>query len=149
MFKLNTRERLSLWKSFRNDIGRLSIEEALNKTLSFWQSCPFVPYYLNYHDSSNWPDPWQLIEENCYCDIAKVLGIVYTLHLSDHGSNLNPEIRVYYDANSSHQYHIAYLCHGKYVLNLIDGQVVNKEHINQSFRLICCYTAKDLQLEKY
>jgi hypothetical protein len=108
-----------------------------------------VPFYLEVDQPQTWPDPWQLIEENYYCDLAKCLGIVYTLFLSKHGQVINPEIRIYYDTKSRFTYHIAYLCQGKYVLNLIEGEIVNKEQINKELKLKHCYTAVDLKLEQY
>lgn len=149
MFKLNTNERLSRWKEFREEISSLSIDSAIQKVLDFWERCPFIPFYLEADSPDKWPDPWELIHENYYCDLAKVLGIVYTLHLSAHKNTIVPEIRVYYDNKKRHTYHIAYLCQGKYVLNLIEGEVVNKEHINQNLKLKHCYTAVDLKLEQY
>jgi hypothetical protein len=149
MFRLNSSERFSRWKSFRQELASQSLEEALDQVLNFWHSCPFIPFYLSHENPATWPDPWQLIEENYYCDLAKVLGIVYTLHLSIHGNKLEPEIRAYYDSDTRHTYHIAYLCQGKYVLNLIEGEIVNKEHINQKLKLKYCYTAADLKLEQY
>jgi hypothetical protein len=149
MFKLKPRDRLDRWKSFRHSINKISLVEAINSTNQLWASCPFIPYYLDPSDPTNWPDPWNLLIENYYCDLAKVLGIVYTLHLTDHGKYIFPEIRTYNHVENGHTYHIAYLCQGKYVLNLIEGDVVNKEHINQELKLIRCYTAADLKLEQY
>lgn len=149
MFKLSTAGRLSQWKNFRNYISSLSLEKAIAETMSFWQSCPFSPCYLDHGHAESWPNPWTLIEENYYCDLAKVLGIVYTLHLSDHKNSIEPEIHIYYNPQSRYYYHIAYLCQGKYVLNLIEGEIVNKQHINQDLQLKYCYTAIDLKLEQY
>jgi hypothetical protein len=146
---MNTSERFSRWKSFRQELASLSLEEALDHVMNFWNSCPFIPFYLNHDDPSTWPDPWQLIEENYYCDLAKALGIVYTLHLSSHGKQLEPEIRVYYDPNTRYTYHIAYFNQGKYVINLVEDEIVNNTHINQRLKLKYCYTAKDLKLEQY
>lgn len=149
MFKLKPRERFSLWLSFRKNLDPLPLEEALIKTLTFWQSCPFSPYYLGYEDLSTWPDPWQLIEENCYCDLAKCLGIVYTLYLTAHRDNLDPEIWVYIDKKTRQLYNLVVFQQGKYVINLIEGEVVNKEQINQDLKLKYRYTAVDLKLEQY
>ena len=149
MFRLNTSERLSRWKSFRQELGSLSLEESLVKVLHFWQHCPFIPFYLSLDTPEIWPDPWQLIEENYYCDLAKALGIVYTLHLSSHGKQLESEIRVYYDPDTQYTYHIAYFNQGKYVINLVEDEIVNNTHINQRLKLKYCYTAKDLKLEQY
>lgn len=30
-----------------------------------------------------WPDPWQLLSDNIYCDLARGLGILYTITLLD------------------------------------------------------------------
>lgn len=149
MFKLSTSDRLRRWKSIRQNLDKLSFVEAMQTTVNLWQSCPFSPFYLDPETPGMWPDPWQLLEENTYCDLAKVLGIVYTLHLSSHKPVLEPEIRIYYDPKTKYNFHIAYLSGGKYVLNLIEDEIVNKEHINQELKLKYCYTAVDLKLEQY
>lgn len=148
MFKLPTNERLSRWKSFRASLDDLPLGEAVRQTNDFWHSCPFIPFYLD-ESVENWPDPWQLIEENYYCELAKALGIVYTLHLSKHQQNLDPEIRIYYDEKTKYTYHIVYLCDGKYVLNMVEGEVVNKDLIDKELILKHRYTAEDMKLEKY
>ena len=149
MFKLSTSDRLDRWKSFRYSLNEFSIGKAVELTNELWAACPFTPFYLDPDTPQNWPDPWTLLDENYYCDLAKVLGIIYTLHLCDHGKNLNPELRIYTNTKTRHTYHIAYLCDGKYVLNLIEGEIVNKEHINQELKLRYRYTAADLKLEQY
>ena len=149
MFKLKPSDRLDRWKSFRFSLNEFSIGKAIELTNELWAACPFTPFYLDPESPDSWPDPWTLLEENYYCDLAKVLGIIYTLHLCDHGKNLQPELRIYTNTKTRHTYHIAYLCDGKYVLNLIEGEILNKEHINQEFKLKHRYTAADLKLEQY
>ena len=149
MFKQSLRNRLNEWKSLRDKLNQCSLSIAVKKTQELWQLCPFTPFYLDPELPHEWPDPWQLLAENYYCDLAKCLGIIYTLHLTAHKDQLFPEIRTYLDPTTRYDYHIAYLCHGKYVLNLIEGEIVNKEHINQQLKLKRCYTAADLKLEQY
>lgn len=149
MFKLSTYDRLSRWRSFRLQLNDLSLIEAIYRTNDYWASCPFIPYYLDPADTNNWPNPWDLVAENYYCDLAKVLGIVYTLHLTTHRNVLYPKIYVYFNHINKHTYHIADFCEGKYVLNLVEGDIVNKQHINQDFKLKYCYLAADLKLEQY
>lgn len=149
MFKLSASDRLSRWKLFRRHLDTLPLAEAISKTEELWNKCPFHPFYLDITDPTTWPDPWQLITENYYCDLAKSLGMLYTLHLTAHNEELFPELRVYFDPDTRYYYHIAYLCDGKYVLNLIEGEIVNKEHINQRLKLKYRYTANDLKLDQY
>ncbi len=149
MFKLKPSDRLDRWKSFRLALNDFSMDKAVESTNELWASCPFTPFYLDPADPTSWPDPWTLLVENYYCDLAKMLGIIYTLYLSNHGKVLCPELRTYTDTVTRHTYHIAYLCYGKYVLNLVEGEVVNKEHITQQLKLKHCYTAVDLKLEQY
>jgi hypothetical protein len=149
MFKLLPKNRLSEWKSIRDKLSQVELPIAIAKAQELWHSCPFTPFYLDPDNPKDWPDPWQLLTENYYCDLAKCLGIVYTLHLTAHKDQLFPEIRTYLDPNTRYDFLIAYLCHGKYVLNLIEGEVVNKEHINRQLKLKRCYTAIDLKLEQY
>jgi hypothetical protein len=149
MFKLSTSDRLNRWKAFRRQLNNITLLEALVETQEFWNQCPFYPHYLDVSEPSSWPDPWQLITENYYCDLAKSLGIIYTLYLTTHKDYLFPELRVYFDPDNLYYYHIAYMCHGKYVLNLVQNEIVNKQHINQELKLKYCYTAIDLKLEQY
>jgi len=127
----------------------MPLAEAIKETHDFWTCCPFTPYYLNPAEPEQWPNPWDLIIENCYCDLAKVLGLVYTLYLTSHRCSISPEIRIYLNQKTHHTYHIADFCNGKYVLNLVESEIVNKQHINQDFILKYCYSAADLKLEQY
>ena len=149
MFNLKTStSRLKCWKNLRFKINQLSLEEALQETIEFWQSCPWTAFYLDLNNPKSWPNPWELIDDNYYCDLAKVLGIVYTLNLSEHGKNLVIEVRVYTDPKTGYQYCIAYLDQGKYVLNLIDNQILNKTDITETLTLKRCYDATELKLEQ-
>jgi len=148
MFKLRTSaSRLKCWKNFRFKINQLPFEEALQETIDFWQPCPWTAFYLDLDNPESWPNAWDLIIDNYYCDLAKVLGIVYTLYHSKHGTNLELEVHVYVDSNTGYQYCVAYLNQGKYVLNLIDNQVLNKTDIAETLTLKRCYDATELTLE--
>jgi hypothetical protein len=89
-----------------------------------------------------------LIEENYYCDLAKSLGMLYTLYLSDHKSYLEFELRRYQDTESRLMYNLAYLNQGKYVLNLVDSQVVNNTSIDKKLKLIRSWNS-ELNLQQY
>jgi len=149
MWKLDTSERMGSWLAFRKTLDNLPLEQAVDSVVSFWQGCPFVPYYLDPNVPEEWPTPWELILENHYCDLAKALGMLYTLYFTSHGKNLDVEIRVYYDPETKFTYNLAFLNQGKYVLNFRDDSIVNIESINKNLKLQNCYSSADLKLEEY
>ena len=113
----------------------------------FWSRAPFTPYHLE-SNPETWPDPWTLIEENYYCDIAKCLGIMYTVTLTQHKQELTVDYRVYQDS-IGHEYNLAWINQGKYILNLIDGEVVNIEQFDKTLTLVKQYSESELRLDSY
>ena len=102
MFKLSAEDRLRSWRDFRSSLDSLPLDKALEQTAKLWSHAPFSPYYLDPADVKNWPNPWQLIKENYYCDIAKCLGIIYTISLTTHRNNLDIEFRSYINPKNRH-----------------------------------------------
>lgn len=146
MWTLTPSERLRFWYDFRQKLNTATKIEAIQSTTSLWSFAPFVKHYLHHSDLTNWPDPWELIYENRYCDLAKCLGMFYTLHLSNHRPYL--EIRVYQDILTKEQYNLVWIDKGKYVLNYVFNEVVNKEQIEKNMQLIKIITVDDLNMKK-
>ena len=149
MFQLRPEDRLRSWREFRVFIESLPLEHALTQTAEFWARAPFVPYNLDSSTPGTWPDPWTLIYENVYCDVAKCLGIVYTVALTNHRLNTSIEVRTYQDPKTGYDYNLACFDQGKYILNMIDGEVVNIKLVNETLNLKRQYSEKELQLESY
>ena len=146
MFKLPASERLVRWRDFRKSLDALPLEKAIESTVDLWHGCPFSPYYLDPDKPETWPNPWTLIEENYYCDIAKSLGILYTIKFTQH--NPEVELRIYIDPKTRYSYNLVWIEQGKYVLNLISDQVVNKTHVEKNLKLKVKYD-KELNLNSY
>lgn len=146
MFKLAATERLTRWREFRKSLDNLPLDAACQAVSDFWQSCPFSPYYLDWDKPAEWPNPWTLIEENYYCDIAKALGILYTIKFTKH--NPDVELRVYYDPETKYSYNLVWVDGGKYVINLVSDEVVNKEHVTKNLKLKVKYD-QELNLNSY
>jgi hypothetical protein len=149
MWNLSPDDRLDHWRDFRRELDTLSTEQALQQCSHLWSYAPFVQRYLTPERVNSWPNPWELLAENRYCDLAKALGIVYTLHLSDHGSTLDLGILVCQDPESRGQYNLAWINEGKYVLNLSHDEVVNTQHVQPHLALEFKYTSQDLGMNKY
>jgi hypothetical protein len=146
MWKLKASERITHWREFRKQLEDLTLEQAVESVADFWQTCPFTPYYLEAGQPTEWPDPWTLLADNYYCDLAKCLGIVYTVALTKH-ITAEPEIHIYRDSETRLTYHLAVFDQGKYVINLVDGEVVNIKSLNKTMQLQYRYTRKDLKIE--
>lgn len=149
MWKLDPGERIAQWRIFRKSLDLLPLEIAIANTALYWQNCPFSPYYLDPADPESWPDPWSLVYENHYCDIAKCLGIVYTIALTRHKIDLDIEIRVYQDIDTKYTYNLVWINQGKYIANLIDGELANTSHLKSTLVLQKTHTAIELQLNNY
>ena len=80
---VNFSSRLESWNQLRDSCQTLPIESALSAINTWWFDVPWKPYYLHWDDQTFWPDPWQLLSDNWYCDLARGLGILYTITLLD------------------------------------------------------------------
>jgi hypothetical protein len=66
---------------------------------------------LHWDDRADWPDPWQLLSDNIYCDLARGLGILYTITVLDR-DDLQDAVLV-----DSDQGNLVLVENGKYILN--------------------------------
>lgn len=148
MWKLTPADRLEHWKRFRREIESMEFEAALDSVARFWSRAPFTPFYLEHDQAATWPDPWTLIAENCYCDLAKALGILYTIHLTAHKEH-DLRLSIYKRRGTLHQYNLVWIDNGKYVLNLESGEVVNKKSMPEDLVHIVDYSSAELGLDRY
>ena len=83
MWPANFGGRLESWNQLRQQVQAMPEVQTLQLINAWWYNCPWKPYYLHWDDQPNWPDPWQLLSDNYYCDLARGLGILYTITLLD------------------------------------------------------------------
>lgn len=79
VFQQSYENRLQEWYRLRKQIIPLSTKEKAEFADAWWQKAPQVNHYLHPDDITNWPNPWDLLVDNTYCEIARGLGICYTL----------------------------------------------------------------------
>ena len=148
-WNLRVNDRLTQWKDFRHQLDRLPLESAVVELNNMWSSAPFVNYNLDPSDPKTWPDPWALLAENYWCDVAKSLGIAYTIYFTSHSAT-PIEIRVYYDYKDKTRHSLVWLDNGKYILNYWPYEIVNTRQIEEKqLQLLYQYSSTDLQLDKY
>ena len=147
-WNLRVNDRLTQWKEFRHKLSNLPLEKAIAEVNAMWSTAPFVTYYLPPDRPEEWPDPWELLAENYYCDIAKALGIIYTIYFTSH--KIDMDLRIYYDYKEKERYNLAYLADGKYILNYWPHEIVNTQQIEEKqLQLLYRYSSIDLQLDKF
>lgn len=151
MWNLKPDERLHEWRLFRKNLSQKDLESALKEVSRLWSYAPYVTHYLSPDLVEDWPEPWTLVHENYYCDLAKALGMLYTLYLSDHWNNSidNLEIRIYKNTDTHDILNTVWVNRGKYILNLTFDTVVNKILVDEKLVLKHKYTVKDLKLDLY
>ena len=112
--------RLASWTQLRDHCQHLPLESALAAVNTWWFNSPWQPYYLHWDDQPNWPDPWQLLSDDVYCDLARGLGIVYTISMLDR-ADMAPAILVLTEDDSN----LVQVAKEKYILNWEAEQIVN------------------------
>lgn len=81
MFNKSYEERLILWSRFRDSIE--DSENPLEDLIDFYSSAPSVSIHTDPYDRTRWPNPWELLEENQYCEFCRVLAYCYSLQLTE------------------------------------------------------------------
>lgn len=120
MWPINFAQRLESWNNLRESIQYLPPEQALKDINTWWFDVPWRPYYLHWDDQPNWPDPWQLLSDNHYCDLARALGILYTITLLDR-ADLGDATLVLTDSGDN----LVLVAKSKYILNWDRDTIVN------------------------
>ena len=113
-------DRLLAWAELRNQCHQIDLESALSAINSWWLKSPWRPYYLHWDDQPTWPDPWQLLSDNVYCDLARALGILYTISLLDRADIADAELVLTDDGSN-----LVLVAKEKYILNWTADSVVN------------------------
>ena len=104
-------QRLAAWTALRDRVRDLPAADALEEINAWWQRSPWRAYHLQWDDRSDWPDPWQLLSDNIYCDLARGLGILYTITVLDRDDIQDAELIETEHGN------LVQVEGGKYILN--------------------------------
>ena len=120
MWHSNFTDRLQVWYELRTSCSELPLEEALAQINEFWHQTPWQAHYLHWDDIQTWPDPWQLLSDNTYCELARGLGILYTLSLVDHKDLTSAELVL-----TDEGYNLVQVNKLKYILNWDSEVIVN------------------------
>lgn len=141
MWPVSFAQRLESWNALRDTCQLLLPEKALADINSWWFDVPWRPYYLHWDDQPNWPDPWQLLNDNHYCDLARGLGILYTITLLDR-ADLTDAALVLTDSGDN----LVQVTKSKYILNCDRDTIVNTIQITNIKQQLTQSTVKQQYL---
>lgn len=120
MWLSNFDQRLASWYNLRKSAQTQTPHLALQTINSWWFQTPWRSYYLHWDDLQTWPDPWQLLSDNVYCEVARGLGILYTITLLEREDLTGARLVL---TQSGHN--LVLVDQTKYILNWDTNDIVN------------------------
>ena len=116
-------------------------EDPFSDVAKFFLRLPRVKFYTDPYDSSTWPTPWELIDENEYCEFNLILGMCYTIQLTERFKDTRPTINLAIDNVSRTVYYL--LCIEERVYGYDDSWIRVSE-LPKSLKTQKIYTMKPL-----
>lgn len=127
VFDLYGTERLNEWRRIRSEIENSN--DPYQLVADVWSRAPFVNPYLDPKNPSEWPDPWRLILDDRFDDLAIPLGMLYTLKLTQRFMETLCEIHISVSPNNAVQRFIL-VVDNKHVLNYEPRTVITMEQLS-------------------
>ena len=123
MWKTSYDERLADWYNLRQAVQQLNQHDQLLLINDWWYQSPVVPRVINWTQEDTWPNPWELLTNKGYCELARALGIVYTLLLLE--QPLHSDLKIVFTGQDN----LVLVDQGKYILNWAPGEMLNTHSI--------------------
>ena len=111
--------RLANWSQLRLAVAAMPVDQCLHAINAWWFDTPWRAYHLHWDDQPAWPDPWQLLDDNLFCGLARGLGMLYTIALLDRPDIQDAEL---IDTGSDN---LVLVEQKKYILNWDRDQLLN------------------------
>ena len=112
-------DRLRDWNLLRDQCHDVPVGQALLTINDWWFHAPVATRTIIWEHHEKWPDPWQLLANDRCCDLARGLGIVYTVIMTEH-----PAVADVVLTQTDHD-NLVLVNRGKYILNWAQGQLLN------------------------
>ena len=119
MWRESYADRLQHWNLLRDRCRDTPVGQALLTINDWWFNAPVTTRTIIWEHHEKWPDPWQLLANNNFCDLARGLGIVYTVIMMAHSAVSEVAL-----TQTDHD-NLVLVNQGKYILNWAPGQLLN------------------------
>ena len=135
MFFNTFEDRIQLWRNFRQELE--VHPDPLIAVIEFWNRAPIGARICDPYDRDSWPDPWELIQENNYCEFGKILAMYYTLALTDRFQNEKFQLCICLDRSRQHLYYMLYS--GDIVIGYHYDQIIDKKNLPTTLNFLANY----------
>lgn len=123
--KIKYELRLQEYAKFREDLETST--DPIQTVIDKYEEAPTVSINADPWDRDTWPSAWQLISENEYCEYCKILGMCYTLQLTDKFKDEQFEIHIVIDRNNNDRMYLLYV--GDIVLGYYYNSYIHKDEL--------------------
>lgn len=107
MFEDTYEFRLQSWHDFREELE--THPDPFQHVIDAYKRVPRVSIHTDPWDQKVWPQPWELISENQYCEFCTVLGQCYSLQLTQRFIDADAEIHICIDRENNETYYLLHL----------------------------------------
>jgi hypothetical protein len=125
MFDKTYEIRLQEWSDFRATLE--TAEDPIQLAVNKYAQAPTVSIQADPWDQDTWPTPWELVLENQYCEFCKILGICYSLQLTDRFSASHFEIHIEVDREKGKNYYLLFV--DEYVVGYHEDKWAHKTNL--------------------
>tara|TARA_Y100001937_G_C6884182_1_gene226083 strand:- start:8 stop:436 length:429 start_codon:yes stop_codon:yes gene_type:complete len=140
MFKENFYQNMELWLGLRN---QLEVDKnPFDSVFEFWNNVPTSKISIDPYDKLSWPDPWEMILENDYCRFRKILGICYTLQLTECFKNMQTMIHIGVDEKIKDLVYLISV-NKKIIIGSYNGEKIRQISNLKNIRIHESFTTKD------
>ena len=115
----NYAERLEQWTAVRDHFAGEDLDQALLQVNDWWFQTPISARYLHWDDHPRWPTPWEILHDDIYCELARALGMLYTISMAN-DARIKDLALIRTDRDN-----LVQVNEGKYILNWAPGQLLN------------------------
>jgi hypothetical protein len=122
MWPVSFEERLQQWHKLREDVVSLPLISQLHAINNWWFRAPIINRNLRWDNHREWPGPWDLLAEDRWCDLARALGIVYTINIINDDADVS--------LAQCQEGNLVLVEQGKYILNWAPGELLNIDSMN-------------------
>lgn len=112
-------DRLQQWNHMRHSAQALPPGQSLLMVNDWWYEFPVTTRTIIWEEHQRWPDPWSLLGQERVCDLARALGMLYTVMMMQH-----PKLKESCLVQTDHD-NLVLIDQGKYILNWAPGQLLN------------------------